>query len=138
MKLDEKGRFAPPPPLPRFAQQLSEALARVPNVQARTHWQLGDESVVDGADFYFGDEELGHLHLDAEAHVAQAKPIRDALIAAGHAKPFRWSREFVTAPVVKQADVKHVRWLFELRRKQLEGTSVADLLKEINASSDQK
>ena len=108
------------------------ALAQVPKVLARTHWLLGDESVVDGADFYWGDEELGHLHLDAQAHVAQVKPIRDALIAAGHARPFRWSREFVTASVASQADVKHVQWLFELRRKQLEGTPVADLLKEIS------
>lgn len=131
MKLAEKGRFAPPPKLPRFAQQVSDRLAGVPQVQARTHWLLGDESVVDGADFYFGDDELGHLHLDAEAHVAQVRAVRDALIAAKLAHPFRWSTNFVTALVESAADVEHVQWLFDVRRRQLEGEPVAGLLLEI-------
>ena len=83
MKLAEKGHFAPPPPLPKHAQTVSEHLATWPKVHARTHWLLGDETEIDGADFYLGEEELGHLHLDGEAHVAVPKKIRDALIAAG-------------------------------------------------------
>jgi hypothetical protein len=62
------GSFVPPPTLsPKHAQALSETLASWALVHARTHWLLGDESVADGADFYLGDEELGHLHLDGEA-----------------------------------------------------------------------
>jgi hypothetical protein len=135
MQLVQKGRFAPPPKLPRFAQQLSEALAGEPGITARTHWLLGDESVVDGADFYLGQDELGHLHLDAEAHVAQAGAVRNALLEAGLAHEFRWSRQFVTAPVEKQADVAHVKWLFSLRRRQLEGVAVAALVEEVRAKA---
>lgn len=131
MKLNEKGRFAPPPTLPKFAQQLSEALASDPKVLARTHWLLGDETTIDGADFYWGEEELGHLHLDGEAHVAQADSVRDALIEAGFAEPFRWSRRFVVASVKREKDVAAVQWLFDLRRRELEGTKPAALVKEV-------
>ncbi len=131
MKLQEKGRFAPPPQLPELAQRVSEALARQPDVHARTHWLLGDETRVDGADFYWGDEELGHLHLDGEAHVAQVGALRDALIEKGLANPFRWSREFVTARVSKAPDVERVEWLFSLRRRQLEGWPLEALVREV-------
>ena len=132
MKISEKGRYAPPPRLPRFAQQVSEGVGAQAKVEARTHWRLGNEEVIDGADFYLGEEELGHLHLDAEAHVAQTKAVRDALVASGLAQPFRWSPHFVTAPVESPSDVKHVMWLFDLRRRQLEGVPVSQLLKEIS------
>ncbi len=132
MKLDEKGHFAPPPRLPRFAQTLSERLAKQPGVEARTHWLLGDETQVDGADFYLGQEELGHLHLEGEAHVAQAGPVRNALVEKGLAQPFRWSRQFVTADISDEAGVEHGAWLFSLRRRQLEGVPVTELVREVN------
>lgn len=70
------GRYAPPPPpLPAAAEKVSSALASWPDVHARTHWQLGNEHRVDGADFYLGGEELGHLHLHGEAHVATGLPV---------------------------------------------------------------
>lgn len=133
MKLEEKGHFAPPPLLPRWAQQLSELLAKQPGVEARTHWLLGDETQVDGADFYLGHEELGHLHLDGEAHVAQAGGLRDALVKAGLAQPFRWSRQFVTTEVSDAAGLERGAWLFSLRRRQLEGVALQDLLREVDA-----
>ena len=133
MKLEEKGRFMPPPQLPVFAQRVSEALAAQPEVHARTHWLLGDENVVDGADFYLGSDELGHLHLDGEAHVAQPQALRAALILQGFAQPFRWSTKFVTAAVEGEADVGHVMWLFSLQKKFLEGTPVPELLREIRS-----
>ena len=129
MKLSEKGRFAPPPKLePKFAQALSETLASWSGVHARTHWQLGDESVVDGADFYVGDEELGHLHLDGDAHVAMGSALRNALVERGLARPFRWSREFVTWRVTSAGSQAHAEWLFSLRLAALGGTSVESLL----------
>ena len=131
MKLEEKGHFAPPPKLPRWAQKLSETLAGQPGVEARTHWLRGDETQVDGADFYLGQEELGHLHLDGEAHVAQAGPVRDALVEAGLAHPFRWSRQFVTAAISDAAGLERGAWLFGLRRRQLEGVAVPDLVREV-------
>ena len=135
MKLDQKGHFAPPPVLPKFAQEVSERVGSWSDVHARTHWLLGDESVVDGADFYLGDEELGHLHLYSEAHIAQTAAVRDALVAARFAKPFRWDGNFVTATVKRPEDVEHVAWLFSLRRKQLEGVPVGELLEEIKTGA---
>ncbi len=132
MKLDEKGHFAPPPRLPRWAQLLSETLAKQPGVEARTHWLLGDETQVDGADFYLGREELGHLHLDGEAHVAQTSAVRNALVEKGLALAFRWSRQFVTADISDAAGVERGAWLFSLRRRQLEGVPEAELLREVN------
>lgn len=132
MKLSEKGRFAPPPKLePKFAQALSETLASWNGVHARTHWQLGDESVVDGADFYVGDEELGHLHLDGDAHVATGAALRDVLVERGLAHPFRWSREFVTWRVTSQVSREHAEWLFSLRLAALGGASLDSLLQQM-------
>jgi Family of unknown function (DUF5519) len=114
MKLAEKGRFAPPPELPKHAQAVAEALARWPRVHARTHWLLGDETEVDGADFYLGDDELGHLHLDGEAHIAVGAKLRAALIAGGLAKPFRWSAAFVVFRIVNAKGAAHAKRLFQL------------------------
>jgi len=131
MQLFEKGSFAPPPKLPRHAQSLSAELARWQSVHARTHWRLGDERVVDGADFYLGDDELGHLHLDGEAHVAVGAQLRTALVSAGFARPFRWSGDFVTARIDEASDVAHGAWLFALRYDALRGATEAELLARI-------
>jgi len=134
MKLSEKGRFTPPPRLePKHAQALSETLASWASVHARTHWLLGDESVVDGADFYVGDDELGHLHLDGDAHVAVGSALRDVLVAGALARPFRWSREFVTWKVSSTASREHAEWLFTLRLDALGGATLATLMERIAA-----
>ncbi len=133
MKLFEKGRYSPPPPLPAAAQQVSTTLASWPDVHARTHWQLGNERRVDGADFYLGEEELGHLHLDGEAHVATGLPIRKALVAANLAEPFHWSTAFVVHAVAKQPDVDHALWLFRLAYDRRRGVSDAELIERVHA-----
>jgi hypothetical protein len=130
MRLSEKGRFAPPPRLtPQHAQALAERLAHWPGMQARTHWFLGDESTVDGADFYVGDDEVGHLHLDGEAHVAVGVTLRDALVKAKLAHPFVYSCAFVTWPVDSAADGEHAEWLFSLRHSVVRGGSVEAALR---------
>jgi len=131
MQLDEKGRFAPPPPLPKHAQAVSEALAAWPRVIARTHWFLGDESVVDGADFYLGQTELGHIHLDGTAHVAVTRPLRDALIEARLAKPFRYSAEFVVFGIKNPADAARALRLFRLSYQRIDGAQLAELLTQV-------
>ena len=136
MKLAEKGRFAPPPALPTHAQAVSDALASWPSVHARTHWLLGDEREVDGADFYLGDEELGHLHLDGEAHIAVSLKLRGALIAAGLAQPFQWSRSFVVFRVKTAKDVAHALRLFQLSYDRRAGVPEATLLARVNAGLD--
>ena len=137
MKLSEKGRFAPPPRLePTHAQALSETLASWASVHARTHWLLGDESVVDGADFYVGEEELGHLHLDGDAHVAVGPALRDVLVERRLARPFRWSREFVTWKVSSVASREHAEWLFSLRLAALRGATPAELMTLVTTRAD--
>lgn len=131
MKLAEKGHYAPPPRLPVHAQAVSSALASWPNVHARTHWLLGDETQVDGADFYVGERELGHIHLQGEAHIAMAKPLRDAVISAGLASPFPWSRAFVTYSIATSKDVAGAKALFELAYDHLRGVSTAELLERV-------
>ena len=123
MKLQEKGRFSPPPVLPEHAQVVSKALASWPDVHARTHWFLGDETRVDGADFYVGDEEIGHLHLEGQAHVATGPVVRKALVAAQLASPFRWSSKFVVHDVARAADIEHALWLFRLAYDRARGAT---------------
>jgi hypothetical protein len=122
MPLSQKGRQSKRPTLPnRFAEQVAQALEQQQGVNARTHWQLGNEQVVDGADFYLGDEEYGHLHLDGEAHVPLTVPLRNALVTSGRAHPFPWGQAWVVWPVRSSADVKHALWLFDLRRRLVAG-----------------
>ena len=50
-------------------------------------------------DFYLGQEELGHLHLDGSIHLATSDALGKALIAEGVARPFRYQRGWVEAEV---------------------------------------
>ncbi len=129
MKLDEKGRFAPPPALPEHAETVSRIVAAWPEVHARTHWLLGDETEIDGADFYLGQEELGHIHLEGEAHIAVSPKLRDALIKAGRAKAFRWSPAFVVFPIRTAADVSRAEALFRLSYDRRRGVPQEELLR---------
>jgi hypothetical protein len=132
MKLTEKGSFAARPALDGPAETVARTLEKWPSVVARTHWQLGDESIVDGADFYVGEKELGHLHLYSEAHIAMPRALRDAVIAAKLAKPFRWSESFVVCRVRTQTDARLAEWLFRLAYDRLEGASLPSLLKRVD------
>lgn len=133
MKLDEKGRFAPPPKQPKHAQVVSETLASWPEVHARTHWLLGDETEIDGADFYTGEEEIGHLHPEGQAHVATGLAMRKALVAAELAAPFEWSSKFVVYDVRRTSNVAHALWLFRLAYDRVRGTTDRELLARIRA-----
>ena len=132
MKLSEKGRFSPPPALPKHAEVVSKTLASWAGVQARTHWLLGDETVVDGADFYVGDEELGHVHMEGEAHVATGLVLRTSIVAAKLAAPFRWSASFVVHDIARESDVEHALWLFRLAYDRAQGVSEDELITRVN------
>lgn len=127
MKLSEKGRFAPPPSLPKVAQRVSETVGAWDGVHARTHWLLGDENEVDGADFYLGDEELGHIHLDGEAHVFLPRTIVASLVAAGLGRPFRWSANVVVFAIDRAKDAEHALWLFQLSYDRRRGATTGEL-----------
>jgi hypothetical protein len=135
MRLAEKGRYAPPPKLPRHAQRVSEALALWPGVHARTHWELGDESVIDGADFYLGDgadaNELGHLHLEGEAHVAMPAKIVSSLVAKGLGERFAYSRQIVVFEVDSCAAADHALWLFQINYDYLRCAPIEELLARV-------
>jgi hypothetical protein len=131
MLLSEKGRFEPPPRLkPKYAQSLAETLTGWADVHARTHWLLGDETRVDGADFYVGQHELGHLHLNGEAHVAVGTELRDAVVAAKLAHSFAYSRAFVTWSVRDEASRSRAEWLFTLRYAVLTAALSVQVLKQ--------
>ena len=100
-------------------------------MQPRTHWLLGDETVVDGPDFYVGEHELGHVHLDATAHIPQAKAVANALVAGGQATRFRWIASWVELAVDSVAARDHAGWLFRLRYDQLCGVHVSVLLDQV-------
>jgi len=131
MPLSEKGRFAPPPRIAGRGQEVALSLAAWPHVHSRTHWLLGNEEVVDGADFYVGGEELGHLHLDGTAHIAVGEELAAAIVEARLARRFHYSDAFVVFEVRTEDDVPHVLWLFELRYHAILGLPVEELIARI-------
>jgi hypothetical protein len=139
MKLTDKGPVIPPPVLSGWAQQVSLDIQSWPAIVSATHWQFSDPTVVDGADFYVAESELGHIHLGGEIHVVLTKVLRNAVIAAGFARPFRWNASFVQCPIDDEASAHHALWIFHLAYDQIQGAGESDLLdKIVEAASDVK
>lgn len=128
MSRKAKGRVAPPPRLPGRAQTVATQIARLPGVIAQAHWEIGSQTEVNGTDFYVGEDELGHIHLDGEAHVPVGRKLADLLVRTKLARRFTWSRDFV---VVDTADVARAAWIFGLRRAQIAGAAAAELVAEV-------
>jgi hypothetical protein len=124
MSRTAKGRVAPAPRLADKPQQTAELVAALPNVSVQAHWEIGSQEDVNGTDFYVGAEELGHIHLDGEAHIPIGAALAAVLVQAKLAKRFRWSAQFV---VVDAANTEVAVWTFALRHAQIEGVSHADL-----------
>ena len=133
MKLVDKGSFKVRPELEGPLEPLARAVESWPEVHARTHWELGDESIVDGADFYVGQRELGHIHLYGEAHIALPRPLAEAVIAAKLERTFRWSAAFVVKKIRNAADARDAEWLFALAHEHLRGATVAPLVARVLA-----
>ncbi|GAA4389128.1 luciferase family protein [Hymenobacter koreensis] len=136
MTLSEKGPLAPVPVLSAALEPISRAIQHWPGITAAAHWDLyrvGEQ--VDGADFYVGDEELGHLHLNGEAHLATSPALGAALVASGLARPLRFGgaayRGWTEFSVRTSADAAHVTWLFELNYQRICGRPEAELLAEV-------
>ncbi len=111
--LSQKGPAAPRPRLAAPAETLAVELEQWPGVIARAHWEIGDDTSVNGADFYIGEHELGHIHLDGEAHVPMLAAEARALIDAGSAQAFPWSEDWVAWRIRRPADVAVALALFE-------------------------
>ena len=136
MTLEEKGPIAPVPTLSAVLEPISQAIQKWPAIVAAAHWDLfrvGE--VVDGADFYVGSEELGHLHLSGEAHLATPPALGAALVAAGLARPMRYGgaayQGWTEFSIRTAADAAHATWLFELNYQRLRGRTEDELLAEV-------
>ncbi len=136
MKLSEKGPLAPVPVLAAVLEPVSQAVQGWPGIIAAAHWDLyrvGE--VVDGADFYVGEEELGHIHLGGDVHLASSPALGQALVAGGWAKPMRFGGTqyggWTEFQVRTAADAAHAAWLFELNYQRLRGRPEAELVAEI-------
>jgi len=119
-----KGRVAPPPRLGPDAQAVADAVAAFAGVTVQAHWEIDSQTAVNGTDFYVGEDELGHIHLDGEAHVPLGHALAKVVIGAGLGQRFPWSRDFV---VVDTADIARTVWVFGLRRAQIDGVADAEL-----------
>ena len=128
MTRDAKGRVAPPPKLGPAAQQVADAVARMAGVTAQAHWEIGSQTDVNGTDFYVGQSELGHIHLDGEAHIPIGGAVAALLIRKKLARRFRWSGDFV---VVDTAAPETALKIFGLRHAQIAGASEAEIIAAI-------
>jgi hypothetical protein len=131
VKLADKGPIKPPPLLKGPAQSVSQEIQSWPGIVAATHWFLHDRTQVDGADFYAGDRELGHIHLDGEIHLGLTRTLGATLIERGLAHPFEWHDAWVQYPIRTKADIAHALWLFRLGYDRLTGTDIATLRRRV-------
>ena len=129
MKLSDKGPTAPPPVLSKHLQFVSDRIQSWPGVLAATHWDLYSPSQVDGADFYLGDDELGHIHLNGEVHIPLSAHDHAVAIATGLARRFRYGafgngsyRFWVETGVRNKAEAEIAVTLFELSYRRSSGS----------------
>ncbi len=115
MALAAKGRFAPPPVLRSPLQAVSAEVQSWPGVVSATHWHYARPHEVDGADFYVGEDELGHVHVDGELHLATSPAIAGELIARRLATRFRWpGDEWCMFTIRSDEDARHAIWLLRI------------------------
>ena len=133
MTLADKGPHQPPPRLTPRLEKVSQFVQALPAVISATHWSFADASRVDGADFYVGDQELGHIHLGGEVHIPFPATLRTALIDAGLAHRFPWGNSFVEMCITTPADAARAQWLFQLNYDRLQGTPVRALVERLHA-----
>ncbi len=94
-----KGPIAPPPKLNGLTKIVADAVAAWPDVVSTAHWHLKDKTKVDGVDFYVGDQELGHIHLDGSIHLASNLALGAELVREGLGRPFPYIRGWTLANV---------------------------------------
>jgi hypothetical protein len=127
MKLEEKGKFLPPPVLDKYAQLVSTEIQKWNNIIAATHWYLYDTTQVDGADFYVGEEELGHIHLDGSVHLATSKELKKILLDNKLAQNFPYGKNWVQFQIASKEDAEKAIKLFQLNYERINGISINEL-----------
>ena len=130
MSRTAKGRVAPPPELPPDAQRVADRVARLPGVVAQAHWEIGSQTEINGTDFYVDEQELGHIHLDGEAHIPVGDDLARVVITRGLARRFRWSDAFI---VVDTSNHERAVQLFDLRLAQIGGLDAGGLRDRVAA-----
>jgi len=135
MRLEAKGEIRPPPKLKGPAQSVSLEIQSWPGIVSATHWFLHDTTRVDGADFYVGEKELGHIHLDGELHLGLTVGLRHQLIEAGVAEALPWAEDWIQAPISNPKEAHTAQWLFRLGYDRLMGIPIAELRKRIREAA---
>lgn len=131
MTLEEKGPVVPPPQLKGFAEQVSKEIQSWADITAATHWNLYARSKPDGADFYIGQDELGHIHLNGEVHLATGKDLATVLIKKDLGKRFPYGSDWVTTSISTATEAAHALWLFNLNYKRIKGLPGEHLMHSI-------
>src|SRR5258706_12562977 len=99
MRLETKGEIRPPPKLKGPAQSVSLEIQSWRGGIAATHWFLYDRTQGDGADFYVGEKELGHIHLDGELHLGVTAGLPRQPVEAEPAETVPWAEDLVPAAI---------------------------------------
>jgi hypothetical protein len=138
MKLQAKGKHLPPPTLQPPLERVSLAVQALPGVISATHWDLFQPTVPDGADFYVGEAELGHIHFSGDMHLATNAPLAKALVKKGLAQKFRYGGPSLAGwtefAIRTEKDAAHAEWLFRLNHRRLQGEKMAELLADVEAA----
>ena len=133
IQLRNEGKIQPPPILSGPAQTVSATLQSWPDMISVTHWQLGDSTKVDGAEFHTPEGELGHIHVNGHIHLALTDTLRQALVSRKLARQFRYVSSWVEMPITSTADADRATWLFQLGYDRLRGTPEQELLTRIES-----
>ena len=124
MTLEEKGPIAAPPTLAGPAERVNVAVQAWPQVTSAAHWHLYQPGKVDGADFYVGDEELGHIHLNGEVHLPTSPEQYKALMAEGRASRFPYGnseyQHWLLFTIRSEADADYAVTLFERNYERIQ------------------
>ena len=138
MTLEEKGPIVPPPVLNKFPQMVSNEIQRWKEITAATHWEINDNTAPNGADFYVGQEELGHIHLDGEIHLPMEKELTKSLLKHKLAMRFMYADNWISRPVKSSDDAAHATWLFKLNYNRITGIPIEKLLAEVDNYAQRK
>jgi Family of unknown function (DUF5519) len=120
----QKGRVIPPPVLDEPLKTVADAITQWPAVTASTHWDPSHPARVDGIDLYFGEEELGHIHLDGRIHLATCPRLGKVLVERGLARPLIYIRGWVEEKV-QDIGAKAAVELFRVNYDWLSDTSLS-------------
>lgn len=131
MKLEEKGKIIPPPVLSKYLEIVSKEIQQWQGIISATHWEIHDRNKPNGADFYVGKEELGHIHLDGSLHIPSTSKFSQALIKAGLAQKFPYAENWVQFNISDDKSAAQAIWLFKLHYDYLGGVDAATLMQAI-------